>query len=126
MSFQFVIDNAATLSIRRTPLVATTTARDGTVRAVSRGTPLPTIEVKIADGISWQHLKAGIEAAEALYMIGTDTIVIPYEGFEWYYNYIPPTTPETYEVRCVSFPQWTIFERNQVSWSGPFVFQVQE
>jgi len=28
----------------------------------------------------------------------------------------------TWTVICVQFPQWTIFDRNQVSWSGPFIF----
>lgn len=28
----------------------------------------------------------------------------------------------SWNVVCTSFPQWTIFARDQVSWSGPFVF----
>lgn len=28
----------------------------------------------------------------------------------------------TWDVICVQFPKWTIFERNQISWDGPFVF----
>lgn len=28
----------------------------------------------------------------------------------------------TWSVRCVEFPQWDIYSRNQVSWSGPFRF----
>lgn len=28
----------------------------------------------------------------------------------------------TWRVICTDLPQWTIFSRNQVSWSGPFVF----
>lgn len=27
-----------------------------------------------------------------------------------------------WQVYCVDLPQWTIFSRDQVSWSGPFVF----
>ena len=27
-----------------------------------------------------------------------------------------------WNVVCVQFPQWTIFARDQISWSGPFVF----
>lgn len=27
-----------------------------------------------------------------------------------------------WNVICVNFPQWTIFARDQISWSGPFVF----
>ena len=28
----------------------------------------------------------------------------------------------SWNVICTQFPQWTIFDRNQISWSGPFVF----
>jgi hypothetical protein len=28
----------------------------------------------------------------------------------------------TWSVICAEFPTWTVFARNQVSWSGPFVF----
>lgn len=28
----------------------------------------------------------------------------------------------TWTVICVSFPKWTIFARDQISWDGPFVF----
>lgn len=123
MSFQWTIDRAETLSINRKKMVATTTARDGVVRAVSRGDMPRTIEVRVADGIPWDQLKDNIAAAEALDRIGTATITIPYLGFEWYYKNVPPTTPDSWTVRCIDFPQWTIFARNQVSWSGPFVFQ---
>lgn len=28
----------------------------------------------------------------------------------------------TFTVRCIEFPNWTIFARNQVGWSGAFIF----
>ena len=28
----------------------------------------------------------------------------------------------TWNVICTTFPQWTLFDHNQVSWSGPFIF----
>ena len=28
----------------------------------------------------------------------------------------------SWTVICTSFPKWTIFQRNQISWGGPFVF----
>lgn len=28
----------------------------------------------------------------------------------------------TWDVLCVQFPKWTIFQRNQISWDGPFIF----
>lgn len=121
MSFQWIVDRAESLSINRKKQVATTTARDGSVRAVSRGTLPKLFEIRVPDGIRWQDLRANIVAAEALDRISTATISIPFAKFPWYYNNVPGFD-ETYVVRCVTFPEWNIFARNQVGWSGPFVF----
>lgn len=122
MSFQWIIDNAESLSVNRKKMVGQTTARDGQVRVVNRGTQPRMITVKVADGIRWSDLRTNIAAAEALDRIETATISIPYADFPWYYGNVNPGYPETYVVRCVQFPEWTIFARDQVSWSGPFVF----
>ena len=122
MSFQWIIDRAETLSINRKKIVATTTARDGNVRAVSRGTPPKRFTVQLPEGISWTELSSFITAAEALDRVSTAVISIPYAKFPWYYNNVNPGTDQSWTVRCVEFPDWTIFSRNQVSWSGPFVF----
>lgn len=122
MSFQFIINQAESISINRKKMVASTTARDGTVRAVSRGNLPKRIEVKLPDGIRWSDLRTDIAAAEALDKISTATITIPYAKFPWYYGNTPPGSDESYTVRCIEFPEWTIFARDQVSWSGPFVF----
>jgi len=122
MSFQWIFDNAESLSINRLKVVAQTQARDGTVRAVSRGTPTKRFEVKLPDGPRWSDIYTNIEAAEALDKLTSDTIQIKYSEFPWFYGNVNPGTNDTYEVICVEFPQWTIFARDQVSWSGPFVF----
>lgn len=119
--FQWIVDKAETLSINRKKMVATTTARDGTVRAVSRGTPPKKITVKLPDGMLWSELKSSIEATEAKDRISTDTITIPYSKFPWYYANTP-SSDQSWTVRIVEFPEWTIMGRDQVSWSGPFVF----
>jgi len=123
MSFQWIVNQAETLSINRKKMVAATTARDGTVRAVSRGTQPKRFEVKLPDGIPWTVLRTDIAAAEVLDRISTATISIPYAKFPWYYNNTQPGSDDSYTVRCIQFPEWTIFSRNQVSWSGPFIFQ---
>jgi hypothetical protein len=123
MSFQWIVNQAQSISINRKKLVASTTARDGKVRAVSRGTIPKTFEVKLPDGIRWSDLRTNIAAAEALDRISTATISIPYAKFPWYYGNVAPANDESYTVRCINFPEWTIFARDQVSWSGPFVFQ---
>ena len=122
MSFQWIIDNAETLSINRKRMVASSRARDGSVRVVSRGTQPKTFTVKFPDGVLWTSLRTNIAAAEALDRITTATISIPYARFPWYYGNVAPGADESYTVRCIEFPEWTIFSRNQVSWSGPFVF----
>lgn len=122
MSFQWVIDNAETLSINKKKMVAQTVARDGKVRTVSRGTQPKRIEIKMPDGMSWSENKASIAAIEALDRITSGTITIPYSKFPWYYGNVNPGTDESYTVRCIQFPQWTIFAYNQVSWDGTFVF----
>jgi hypothetical protein len=122
MSFQWIVDNAESLSINRKKMVAQTTARDGQVRAVSRGTQPDQITVKVPDGIPWSTLKSNIEAAEALDRISTATISVPYAKFPWFYNNVAPGSDYSKTVRCITFPEWTIMARDQVSWSGPFVF----
>ena len=123
MSFQWILDNAESLSINRKKMVGTTTARDGITRAVNRGTLPKTFTIKVADGIPWTQISSNISAAEALDRISTATITITYAKFPWYYNNSAPATDSTWTVRCIQFPEWTIFARNQVSWSGAFVFQ---
>jgi hypothetical protein len=123
MSFQWIVNKAEAISINRKKMVATTTSRDGTVRAVSRGTQPKRFEVKLPDGIPWTDLSTDIAAAEVLDRISTATISIPYAKFPWYYNNTNPGTDLSYTVRCIQFPEWTIFSRNQVSWNGSFVFQ---
>lgn len=123
MSFQWIVDNAESISINRKKMVGTTTARDGIVRAVSRGTQPKRIEVKLPDGIAWTDLRSNISAAEALDRISTATISIPYAKFPWYYGNVSPVADESYTVRCIQFPEWIIFARDQVSWSGTFIFQ---
>jgi hypothetical protein len=122
MSFQWIIDNASELSINRKRIVASSQARNGLVRAVSRGTQPRRIEVRLPDGVPWTDLRTNIIAAEALDRYQTATISIPYAKFPWYYGNTNPGTDESYTVICVSFPEWIINARDQVGWSGPFVF----
>lgn len=122
MSFQWIIDNAETLSINKKKMVGQTIARDGIVRSVTRGDQPHRIEVTLPDGLPWSDFKSNIESAEVIDRIGTATISIPYSKFPWYYNNVTPSSSETYTVKCIQFPQWTIFSYNQVSWSGSFIF----
>lgn len=122
MSFQWIIDNAESLSINRKKMVAITTARDGSMRSTSRGTQPKRIEVKLPDGMRWTDMRSNILAAESLDKITSATISIPYSKFPWYYGNVNPGTDESYSVKCLTFPEWVIFARDQVSWNGSFIF----
>lgn len=123
MSFQYVFNNATTMSINRLDTVASTQSRNGTVKAVSRGTPKKVFTVRLPDGPRWSDERASIIAAEALDRHTTDDITIEYSTHPWYYGNVDPGgAEEDYTVLCVEFPQWELFGYDQVRWSGPFVF----
>ena len=200
MSFQWIIDNAESISINRKKVVASTTARDGTTRSVSRGGQLWRFDVKLPDGPRWTDYRQLISQAEARDRVTSDNIQFNNSGHDWLVQYqgnsanytgfvativqgsaditltTSPSTPSGYKFRagdfiqlgasgkvytvaadvaynsntvtlhrpvleasasgvslrvaencvfnviCVQFPEWTLFARDQVSWSGPFVF----
>jgi len=123
MSFQWIIDSAETLSLNKKQMIGQTQTRSGVVRAVSRGVQPVQITVKLPDGPKWSDLRDNINLATALDRYQTAVISIPFARFPWYYKNVQPAQNESYTVICVEFPEWTIFSRDQVSWSGPFVFQ---
>lgn len=53
MSFQWIIDNAVDVQIKKTPLVAQTISRDRTVRAVDRGGAIWRFVVTPSPGLRW-------------------------------------------------------------------------
>jgi hypothetical protein len=123
MAFQWIIDGAESLSINNKKMIGTTETRSGVVRAVSRGILPVRLTVRYPDGPRWSDIRTDIASAVALDRYQTATITIPYAKFPWYYGNVNPGTDASYTVLCVEFPEWTIFARDQVSWSGAFVFQ---
>jgi len=198
MSFQWIFDKANSISINNRGVISTTTSRDGTVRATSRGGQVWRFTVQLPEGIPWTEIRSYIATAEYLDRATTATISLNDSGYtNWLLKYqgnaanksaitASWTTGNTitltggqaasgynfragdviqlgssgkcYEVaadvaynsntvtltrpildaagsatlrvaencvwtvQCVEFPDWTIFARDQVSWSGPFVF----
>lgn len=200
MSFQWIIDNATSMEINRMPIVASTTARDNTVRQVSRGGNVWTFTVRLPDGPRWTDYRQNVSLAEAD-RLETNTINFTNSGLNWMFDYqgshantsgnisvsVPssgntvtitsaPTLTSGYHfragdiiqlgsvgkcysvaadvafnqtvitlnrpllnessgtqilrvgdacewtVQCASFPQMSFIARDQIGWSGPFVF----
>ena len=198
-AFQYVFDNAESISINRRAVTAQTISRDQTVRTVSRGGQIWRFDVKLPDGIRWSEARKYIEAidyadryTQGIVQInnsGYNSWLTPYQGTaantsaiaaSWTqgastitltsgqaasgYNFkagdivqltssgrvysvasdvaynsntvtlnrpiLDSTGSGTlvvgpavnWTVICTELPQWTIFARDQVSWSGSFTF----
>jgi hypothetical protein len=199
-AFQYVFDNAESISINRRSTTAQTISRDNTVRTVSRGGNIWRFEVALPAGIPWSSARPYIEAIEAADRFTPGTVQINNSGYNsWLTAYqgnsvsttgfyaqvtngfanatitANPTTSSGYKFKagdivqvgttgnvysvtsdvafnsnavtlnrpvldttgnvaltvgpavtwtvvCTDMPRWTIFARDQVSWSGPFIF----
>lgn len=198
-AFQYVFNNAESISIDRRGVTAQTVSRSNVIRTVSRGGQVWRFEVKLPDGPRWSDLRPYIEAIDYADRYTTGLVQInnanyndwltPYQGnaanpaaitASWTqgtntvtltggqaasgYNFkagdfiqlgssgrvysvvsnvaynsntvtvnrpvIDATgsgtlitgTNVTWSVICTELPKWTIFARDQVSWSGAFVF----
>ena len=199
MSFQWIFDNAQSISVNQRGVVSSTTSRDGTVRATSRGGQVWRFEVVVPEGPRWSDYRQNIATAEALDRFTTSTIslsdagytswLLAYQGnaadktaitaswttgntitltggqatsgynfragdviqlgasgscytvsadVAWNNNVVTLSRPLldaadtgvtlrvaencVWTVICTQFPDWNIFARDQISWSGPFVF----
>jgi hypothetical protein len=199
-AFQYIFDNAESISINKKAVVSQTISRDQTVRAVSRGGKIWRFDVSLPDGIPWTQARQYIEAIDNAdrYTVGTVALNNPgysnwlsdYQGNSanltgfhgtWVQgsttltlNFSPATASGfkfrkgdfiqlgstgkvysvaqdvafnsntvtlnravidasssgslrvgpnvTWSVICTQLPQWNIFSRDQVSWSGAFTF----
>jgi len=122
MSFQWVFDNAESISLNQRKIVGQTITRNQTVRAVSRGNAIARFTVRLPDGMPWDQVATYIQALDQADKFTTETVALTDAGYSAWINRGPFSIGQTWKVMIVEFPEWTIFARNQVSWSGPFVF----
>jgi len=123
MSFQWVFDNAESLSLDNRDIVTQTITRDETVRATSYGQGKWKFTVKLPDGMPWDTSASYIQTLDNQYLITTETVTFSNNtGYDNWLHNGDLVQGTSWEVRCVEMPKWTIFQRNQVSWSGAFVF----
>lgn len=80
MSFQWIIDNAESISINSRPVVAATQSIDGVVRTTTLNVAPWRFEVKLPDGPRWSDYRQAIATAEALDRITPGNIQISTSG----------------------------------------------
>lgn len=87
MSFQFVIDNAAEISIDRKPVVSTTLTRNSIPKTVSRGGSTWRFEVLLPTGPRWSDYRSFISNIEKLDRYTVSTFKINNPGQSWLSEY---------------------------------------
>lgn len=122
MSFQWIFDNAETISATKREIVGQTITRNQTVRAVSRGNGVWKFTVKMPDGMPWSEVADFISSIEAANRFTKEIVTISDDGYTSWIHHGDFMPGQTWQVICVQMPNWTIFARDQVSWNGEFVF----
>ena len=87
-AFQYIFDNAESISIDRSAVTAQTISRDQTVRTVSRGGQIWRFTVKLPDGIRWTELRPYIESIDYAGRYTQGTVQLNNSGYnDWLMKY---------------------------------------
>jgi hypothetical protein len=87
MSFQWIFDNAESISINKRPLVSQTISRDQRVRSISRGGAVWRFTVKMPTGMRWSDVREYIENIDNSNKLTTQTISLGSTGYSWMLGY---------------------------------------
>lgn len=121
MAFQWVFDNAATISVNNREIVAMTETRNETIRSVSRGSAVAKFMISMPAGMQWSVVQANIAAIDAADRFTVENIVFN-QGYMAWMNSTSIVTGSNFNVIATDIPQWTISDLDIVQWSGPFKF----
>lgn len=87
-AFQYIFDNAESISINKRPITSQTISRDLTVRSISRGGQIWRFDVSLPNGMAWDIARPFIEAIEFAGRSTEGTIQINNSGYNnWLTNY---------------------------------------
>lgn len=88
MSFQWMIDNAESISVTKRPVISQTVSRDQHVRSVSRGGAVWKFTVKMPQRMPWNNWSRGyLESIDTNAMLKSQTINLAKSGYEWLTKY---------------------------------------
>jgi len=118
MSFQWVFDNASSIAGMNRAVTGQTVTRNQTVRAVSRGNAIQKFTVQMPDGMPWDEVATYISALDTAGEHTVENVALSNANYTAWMHNGDFTALQNWNVICVSMPEWVIFDRNQVSWSG--------
>jgi hypothetical protein len=96
MSFQYIIDNAESISIVKRPVISQTVSRDQRIRSVSRGGNVWKFSVKMPARVLWNFVSRGyVESMDADAMLKNQTINLAKSGYSWITGYRGDATSTT-------------------------------
>tara|TARA_R110002096_G_scaffold169630_1_gene341314 strand:+ start:523 stop:903 length:381 start_codon:yes stop_codon:yes gene_type:complete len=121
MAFQWVFDNAATISVNNREIVSLTETRNETIRSVSRGSAVAKFVVSMPAGMQWSVVQTYIAAVDVADRFTVENIVFNQAYMSWM-NSTSIVTGSNFNVIATDIPQWTISDIDIVQWSGPFKF----
>jgi hypothetical protein len=87
MSFQWIFDNAETISINKRAVVAQSITRGNRVKSSILGGQTWRFDVKLPDGLRWSDWRSYIEAHEALDLVTTERVLLNNPGYSYINQY---------------------------------------
>ena len=87
MSFQWIFDNAESISINKRPIVSQTITRDQRVRSVSRGGAVWRFTVKMPTGMRWSDNRGYINDIDGINLLSSNTVTLSSSKFAWMTGY---------------------------------------
>jgi hypothetical protein len=87
MGYQWIVDNAETISIERKRVIAQTTSRTGVVRTVNRGPQPWVFDVKMPDGLKWVDIRGKISEIEYSDRSANEYIYLNNANYSWLSKY---------------------------------------
>ena len=121
MAFQWIFDNAASISVNEREIVGQTETRNETVRAVSRGSAVRKYIVVMPAGMHWSVVNSFINLVDIADRFTVETVTFNQSRQTWM-NSPQFVTGSTVDVIATIIPQWIITDIDIVQWNGPFNF----
>ena len=125
MSFQWIFDNAETISINKRSVVAQTITRSNRVKSSKVGGQTWRFDVKLPDGLRWSNIRRDVERMESLDRYTQSTVYMNNTGYSYINGYQGDANPANIQVTYNSDLAPTTLNLSSVSSLDPsqYVFK---